>query len=271
MVSDNNKPGDLERKRKIGDLEDDTESKTSSNKNLKIPKDSSHLNKSDESDPLLSINDAKLRETIGKLDLKFDESISKEEQLRTLEILVKNEKKLKEYEQLLNEESSVPDTIDPTDVSRISEAETCRRLCLQVRKFVKFSLKNWQENTDEKFSQALLMETKRDLVKLMYKLRSGKIQLNLLISLVTIVHDIQIESFNKANEDYMKLSIGNVAWPIGVRDVGIHARSADSKITGDDKTTVANIMQNEHIRRWIISVKRIINWWEHCWRRQKNF
>lgn len=269
MDSDNNKAGDLERKRKIEDSGNDAEKTSFQSKNPKISKDTSQPDRTNESDPLLSINDAKLREIIGKLDSKFDETISKEDQLRTLEILVKTEKKLKEYEQFLSEENSVPNTIDPNDVSKISEAETYRRLCLQVRKFVKFSLQNWEENTDERFSLALLTETKRDLVKLMYKLRSGKIQLNLLISLVTIVHDIQIESFNKANEDYMKLSIGNVAWPIGVRDVGIHARSADSKITGDDKNTVANIMQNEHIRRWIISVKRIINWWEHCWRKQK--
>lgn len=218
-------------------------------------------------DSLLSISDTKLQQSLQSLGTEYDDNLPKEEQLQTLEILVKQDRKNKQYEAFLKEEKSVDDSINPQDVGRIHTPEVYRILCLQVRKFIKISLKTWEQNIDEQFSQSLLLETKRDLVKLMYKLRSGKIQQSMLITLATIVHDIQTEQFSKANESYMKLSIGNVAWPIGVRDVGIHARSADKKITGDDKDLVANIMQNEHTRRWIIAVKRLINWWNH-WNQQ---
>lgn len=215
-----------------------------------------------EADPLLVISDEKLQQSLNTLDKGFSSSTLKEQQLQTLEILVKQQRKDAQYLAFLQEENEVPDSIDPNDTSRISEPKVYRRLCLQIRKFVKVSLNAWESGANDQSSLANLQETKRDLVKLLYKLRSGKLRPNMVITLSTIVHDIQLEQFTKANESYMKLSIGNVAWPIGVRDVGIHARSADQKITGDNKETVANIMQNEHTRRWIIAVKRLISWWE---------
>lgn len=215
-----------------------------------------------EIDPLLVISDEKLQQSLNTLDKGFTGSSLKEQQLHTLEILVKQQRKDAQYLAFLQEENEVPDSIDPNDTNRISEAKVYRRLCLQIRKFLKVSLNAWVSGANDQSSLANLQETKRDLVKLLYKLRSGKLRPNMVITLATIVHDIQLEQFTKANESYMKLSIGNVAWPIGVRDVGIHARSADQKITGDNKETVANIMQNEHTRRWIIAVKRLISWWE---------
>lgn len=218
-------------------------------------------------DNLLTISDAKLQESLQALDKGYKEDATKEEKLRTLEILVEQRHKDAKYQQYLEEENKTPETIDPEDVGRAEAPETFRRLCLQVRKFIKASLATWERNVDETFSEELLLETKRDLVKLMYKLRSGKLDRNMVITLTTIVHDIQTEQFIKASESYMKLSIGNVAWPIGVRDVGIHARSADKKIAGDNRDQLANIMHNEHTRRWIVATKRLINWWSH-WHQQ---
>lgn len=215
-----------------------------------------------DSDPLLAISDEKLTQSLEALDKDFNSSTLKEQKLQTLEILVKQDRKDSQYLAFLQEEKEVPDLIDPNDPSSISDVKVYRRLCLQVRKFLKVSLNTWEVNVNSQFPPSLLQETKRDLVKLLYKLRSGKLQPIMVITLSTIVYDIQTEQFTNANESYMKLSIGNVAWPIGVRDVGIHARSADQKITGDNKDTVANIMQNEHTRRWIIAVKRLISWWE---------
>ena len=105
-----------------------------------------------------------------------------------------------------------------------------------------------------------LKETKKGIVNLLYKLRSGKIPTEALVSLSTIIYYLQSNQFNKANESYMKLSIGNVCWPIGVVNVGIHARSSSLRITGSKN--VSNIMMNELTRKWIISVKRLINFKE---------
>lgn len=212
-----------------------------------------------------SISDEKLLRSIAALD-SHSETLSKEEQLHKLEILVRRQKKNARYSQYLELENTVPAAVDLRDIGTASSADVARRLTMQVRKFIKQIVQMWQADSAPPFPMSLLDETKRDVVRLMYKLRSEKLAHDVLVSLCTIVYYIQTESFAKANEAYMKLSIGNVAWPIGVRDVGIHARAADAKITGDDKTSVANIMQNEKTRRWIIAVKRLLNYCEHSHR-----
>lgn len=214
---------------------------------------------------LASVPDDKLQQSLQSLEQAPDEDLSKAEQLHKLEILVRHEKKNARYKAYLDMENDVDVTIHLEDIGSISEKDSSTRLAMQVRKFIKQIVRNWESAPSEKFPESLLTETKRDLVKLMYKLRSGKLKRDMLVSLCTIVYYIQTENFTKANEAYMKLSIGNVAWPIGVRDVGIHARSADAKITGDNKDSVANIMQNERTRLWIIAVKRLLNYSEQSY------
>ncbi|RKP31350.1 hypothetical protein METBISCDRAFT_6447, partial [Metschnikowia bicuspidata] len=166
--------------------------------------------------------------------------------------------KKKSYEEYLQKENTVDIFIESQDI-----LDQCMpKLALQIRKFVKEMLYTWSDNIDEQYPSAVLLETKRDLVKLLYKLRSGKLDPDVVVSLATIVHYIQTEQLTMANEAYLKLSIGNVAWPIGVRDVGIHARAADAKIAGDDKLKLANIMKSESTRRWLVAVKRLINYSE---------
>lgn len=216
----------------------------------------------EESQLLEAISAEKLQKSLGP---EHESGLSKTEQLRKLEILVKNERKNELYQKHLEAESVVDPTVQLKDIGNISDAESYKRLSLQVRKFVKQILRNWEaapETVPGQYTVALLNETKRDVVKLLYKLRSQKLKPDMLVSLSTIAYYIQTSSFAKANESYMKLSIGNVAWPIGIRDVGIHARSALLKITGDDKSLLANIMQNEHTRKWIIAVKRLITYCE---------
>jgi pre-mRNA-splicing factor 18 len=42
---------------------------------------------------------------------------------------------------------------------------------------------------------------------------------------------MQEREYLKANDSYLRLSIGNAPWPIGVTMVGIHERSAREKIS----------------------------------------
>jgi pre-mRNA-splicing factor 18 len=64
---------------------------------------------------------------------------------------------------------------------------------------------------------------------------------------------MQSRQYQKANDAYLRLSIGNAAWPIGVTAVGIHERSAGEKITEDK---VAHVLNDEVSRKYIQSVKR---------------
>lgn len=216
---------------------------------------------------LHTVDDEKLHQALQVFD-KHDATLSKEEQLHTLRYLVRSEKKSAQYEAYLAEENAVAATIDKSDIGQIAAEDVRWKLARQIRKFIKEILALWAQHTDAvRDLEHLLPETKKDVVKLLYKLRSRKLADDVLVSLATIVHYLQTQDTVRASESYLKLSIGNVAWPIGVRDVGIHARSADAKIAGDDKLLLANIMKDETTRRWLIAVKRLIN---YCEARQKS-
>lgn len=216
------------------------------------------LPKSPESGSLVSTDIARNDATTQMLDK--DKALDLQEK-ETSNVQVKRTKlELKRitYDAYLAKENAVDIIIESQDILD----ENVNKLSLQIRKFIKEMLRTWSDNDDLQYPKALLLETKRDLVKLMYKLRSNKLDLDVVISLATIVHYIQTEQVIRANEAYLKLSIGNVAWPIGVRDVGIHARAADAKIAGDDKQKLANIMKSDSTRRWLVAVKRLINFSE---------
>jgi len=73
--------------------------------------------------------------------------------------------------------------------------------------------------------------------------------------LAEIVHHMQTRSYQRANDAYLRLSIGNAAWPIGVTSVGIHERSAREKIGQDN---IAHVLNDEVSRKYIQAVKRCV-------------
>lgn len=66
---------------------------------------------------------------------------------------------------------------------------------------------------------------------------------------------MQIREYLKANDAYLKLSIGNAPWPIGVTMVGIHERSGREKIFSNN---VAHVLNDETSRKYIQSLKRLV-------------
>lgn len=132
-------------------------------------------------------------------------------------------------------------------------------ISMKANKYIKTILHHWEAtNSSSSSSSDLLLDTKKSLFPLLVKLRKTTLDKTQLISLLTIFYHLQRYQFNKSLESYIKLSIGNVAWPIGVVSVSIHARSRDSKLFGGE----ANIMIDEITRRWITGVKRLISYCE---------
>ncbi|GMF54198.1 unnamed protein product [[Candida] boidinii] len=138
---------------------------------------------------------------------------------------------------------------------------------IQCRDYIRYLLKEWDDKNSRiqdlnaKDNEDLrLTETKKWLLSLLVGLKKQNITKDLLITLSTIFFNMQQKEFIQANENYIKLSVGNIAWPIGVINVGIHSRSADSKITGE--SNISNIMKDEKTRRWILGVKRLITFAE---------
>lgn len=159
---------------------------------------------------------------------------------------------------ILATDSQISRDIDPKN---IGDDAKLKELSMQCNLFIHDLLSQWDEHSEE-YHPELLVETKKSLFPLLVKLRRATLTRDLVISLATVLYHLQqSDQNNLAIESYMKLSIGNVAWPIGVTSVGIHARSAHSRIQGADGQ-VANVMLDERTRLWITSIKRLITFHE---------
>lgn len=135
------------------------------------------------------------------------------------------------------------------------ESPTGSSLAMKVNRYIKHILKLWETAPET----ALLVDTKKALFPLLVKLRKNTLPEEHLTSLMTILYHLQRKEYLRANESYMKLSIGNVAWPIGVIGVSIHARSTQSRLEGGK----SNIMIDEQTRKWITGVKRLVTFMEN--------
>lgn len=122
---------------------------------------------------------------------------------------------------------------------------------MKVNKYIKHILNLWESQPTD---TPLVINTKKSLFPMLVKLRKNSLSSEHLTSLMTIMYYIQQRDFLKAEESYMKLSIGNVAWPIGLIGVSIHARAKDSRLEQGQ----ANIMIDEETRKWITGVKRLV-------------
>ncbi|KAK7679712.1 hypothetical protein QCA50_017211 [Cerrena zonata] len=212
-------------------------------------------------DRLNDISESKLDETLVQFN-EYSEELSKIDKIKKIDIPLRDKERNDRYQKQLDMEKAVDPMID---IQEITDLEQHPKIYLQLRVQIKKLIHDWDSHIQRlvdpdqlQSQQQLLFETKRDLVKLLYKLRSHKLKQDMLISLATIFYYLQQHDYNKANENYMKLSIGNVAWPIGVKSIGIHARSASLKITGENKQMAANIMIDDNTRRWITAIKRLI-------------
>ncbi|KAL7417268.1 Prp18 domain-containing protein [Mrakia frigida] len=131
---------------------------------------------------------------------------------------------------------------------------------------LKRTLKDWEHTMNERpesiqrSSQGMRAATVQvqsaDYLKPLFKsLRSRNLPADVLGRLSEIVHHMQSRQYQRANDSYLRLSIGNAAWPIGVTMVGIHERSAREKISSD---SVAHVLNDEVSRKYIQSVKRLL-------------
>ncbi|CAL1715739.1 unnamed protein product [Somion occarium] len=118
---------------------------------------------------------------------------------------------------------------------------------------LKRTLKEWEEwmdnrpesvkrTTQGKLAAATQRQSAEYLKPLFKLLRSRSLPPDMLLRVSEIVHYMQKRQYQKANDSYLRLSIGNAPWPIGVTMVGIHERSAREKISADQ---VAHVLNDE--------------------------
>jgi len=112
-----------------------------------------------------------------------------------------------------------------------------------------------KRSTQGKLAAATQVQSAEYLKPLFRILRQRSVPADVLDKLAEIVHHMQKRQYQRANDAYLRLSIGNAAWPIGVTMVGIHERSAREKISTDQ---TAHVLNDEVSRKYIQSVKRLL-------------
>jgi len=112
-----------------------------------------------------------------------------------------------------------------------------------------------KRTTQGKLAAATQVQSAEYLKPLFKTLRSRSLPADMLARMAEIVHHMQERQYQRANDSYLRLSIGNAPWPIGVTMVGIHERSAREKISADQ---VAHVLNDEVSRKYIQSLKRLL-------------
>ncbi|GAA96047.1 hypothetical protein E5Q_02708 [Mixia osmundae IAM 14324] len=142
-----------------------------------------------------------------------------------------------------------------------------RKLYPHIYFALKKVLKEWEasmaerpesvrRSTQGKLAAATQKQSAEYLKPLFKALRKRELEPDVLSAIAEIVHNMQVREYLRANDAYLRLSIGNAPWPIGVTMVGIHERSAREKIFSN---SVAHVLNDEVSRKYIQSLKRLLS------------
>ncbi|GAA6039781.1 hypothetical protein JCM8097_004218 [Rhodosporidiobolus ruineniae] len=112
-----------------------------------------------------------------------------------------------------------------------------------------------KRSTQGKIAAATQATSAEYLKPLFKSLRKRDLQTDVLQNVAEIAHNMQTREYLRANDAYLRLSIGNAPWPIGVTMVGIHERSGREKIFSNN---VAHVLNDETSRKYIQSLKRLL-------------
>ncbi|KAI5838869.1 Prp18 domain-containing protein [Morchella snyderi] len=120
-----------------------------------------------------------------------------------------------------------------------------------------------KESFQGKAAARSMQQAKLYMAPLFVHFRKRDLKTELYTKICEIVVEAQARRYVKANDLYLRLSIGNAAWPIGVTMVGIHERSAREKL--HEKGMAAHIMSDEVTRKFLQSIKRCLSFCQTRW------
>lgn len=109
-----------------------------------------------------------------------------------------------------------------------------------------------------------MTQARENMVPLFRLLKQRNLPQGIQVSVHEIVRQCQEREYIKANDAYLRLSIGKAAWPIGVTMVGIHERSAREKLHEKDGDQ-AHILSDEVTRKYLQSIKRCLTFAQTRW------
>ncbi|GAA5941214.1 mRNA splicing protein PRP18 [Sporobolomyces koalae] len=136
----------------------------------------------------------------------------------------------------------------------------------QIYHALKRVLKEWEQSladrpesvklsTQGKVAAATQSTSAEYLKPLFKQLRKRDLADDVLLAVAEITFYMQTREYLRANDAYLRLSIGNAPWPIGVTMVGIHERAGRERIFSNN---VAHALNDETSRKYIQSLKRLL-------------
>ena len=128
-----------------------------------------------------------------------------------------------------------------------------KRLCWEWRRDLEARPEGESSTVLGKKAWATYVESARYLRPFYHGLQSSTLASDIVCRVTEIFSHMQRREYVSANDVYLRMSIGNAPWPIGVTSVGIHERSAHDKLS-----KVAHALNDETTRKWIQSIKRLL-------------
>ncbi|GAA5949653.1 hypothetical protein JCM21900_002485 [Sporobolomyces salmonicolor] len=136
----------------------------------------------------------------------------------------------------------------------------------QIYHALKRVLKEWEQSladrpesvkrsTQGKVAAATQATSAEYLKPLFKSLRKRDLAPDVLLAIAEITFYMQTREYLRANDAYLRLSIGNAPWPIGVTMVGIHERAGRERLFTN---SVAHVLNDETSRKYIQSLKRLL-------------
>eukprot|EP01134_Creolimax_fragrantissima_P007597 CFRG7597T1 len=153
-----------------------------------------------------------------------------------------------------------------TSISNLTNtASDNATFCLR---YVQYLLMKWEDDLDTKDSSekqtakgkkesAIYNQTCAYIEPLQTQLKEQSLGDDMMPFLTQIFKSIHERQYIYAADMYLRMAIGNAAWPIGVTMVGIHARTGREKIFSQH---VAHVLNDEEQRKYIQALKRLMTY-----------
>ncbi|KAG0285838.1 mRNA splicing protein prp18 [Linnemannia gamsii] len=160
--------------------------------------------------------------------------------------------------------------VDTNEISVELIQKDMDKIYVLIYTYFKRLLREWERDLDQrpdelkrstpgKLATATQAQSAEYLRPFFKSLRQKSLEPDVLMRITEIAELMIKREHMAANDAYLKLSIGNAPWPIGVTMVGIHERSGREKIFS---AQVAHVLNDETSRKWIQSIKRIMTFAE---------
>jgi|SRR5690242_4246118 len=168
----------------------------------------------------------------------------------------------------------VPEKDMKVEVQIPKDSEARKFVFRQLASYFTMVLREWditltrrdadvKDSYQGKQAYAAMVQARENMRPLFKKLEKFDLPDSILQPVVEIVHAAQERRYVDANDGYLRLSIGNAAWPIGVTMVGIHERSAREKLHENENS--AHILSDESTRKYLQSIKRCLSFVQTRW------